>query len=274
MLTADIAISTYRQAGIKRLAEADLPRIDGVRYVISWQRHDNAPIPAPLLKRNDILVGRFDGLGQSANRNNSLDLCSADIIIVSDDDLIYYPEGIRQLISAYEQYPKMQLATVRSIHDCNRPFPDKITRLTLPLPKSYYVATFEITMRRELAQSLRFDTQLGLNSPLMHGGEDEVFLLAAIKKGFDCRFLPITICCHPEVSTGLKPQNRYNLRALGCVIRLYYPKSWPLRIPLKALRLQRAGQASLLNALFWMFRGSRLTDKITTVDNRRQRSRD
>lgn len=260
-MTADIAISTHKQAGIQRLAQGNLPNIPDVRYIISWQSHENAPIPEQLSDRDDVTIIRFDGHGQSHNRNNALEHCNADIVIISDDDLIYRPDGIKAALAEFEKNPQMEVATFRSIHDPSISYPDKITPLSLPLPRNYYVSCFEIALRRNSeAGKLRFNPELGLNSPRMHGGEDEVFILTAIRRGLDCRFLPITVCEHPDLSTGLKSRlSAANLRAMGCVITLYYPATAPLRLILKAWRLSRAGRTSLPRALHHLFSGALAT---------------
>lgn len=256
-MTADIAISTYKTEGISRIANAGLPHIPDVRYVISWQAHDNAPIPDTLTDRDDITVVRFDGHGQSHNRNNALIHCTSDIIIISDDDLNYFPENITYLIKAFEDHPDMDVATFRSIHDAAIHYPDTQTRLSIPLPRNYYVSCFEIALRRESeAGRLRFNPELGLNSPRLHGGEDEVFIYSAIRRGLNCQFIPLTLCEHPDVSTGLKGGlTPANLRAMGTVITLYYPATAPLRIILKALRLKRKAQSGFFKALYFLGQG-------------------
>lgn len=257
-MTADIAISTYKQAGIARLAKGFLIPIAGVRYVISWQNHENAPIPEVLSKRDDVTILRFDGDGQSNNRNNALLHCTSDIVIISDDDLIYREEGIRQLIRKFEEFPEMEVATFRSVHDAEITYPGGVTSLSTHLPKGYYISCIEIALRRNSrAGLLRFNPELGLNSPRMHGGEDEIFVFTAIKRGLDCRFLPITVCEHPHSSTGLKRSlTPANIRAMGCVIRLHHPLSFIPRIFLKAWRLSRKKQSSFFKAIRFLTGGA------------------
>lgn len=256
MLTIDIAISTYKPEGIKRLASHPLPKMPGVRYIVSWQMHQQAHVPHSLAEREDMKIYRFDTPGQSHNRNNALDHCDADIVIISDDDVILIPEGIERLRDAYERYPQMDMATFRSIHDPSVVYPAEETELACPLPKGYYAACFELSMSRKAASSLRFNPELGLNSPRMHGGEDEIMLLTAIRRQMDVRFIPTTICEHIHPSTGLKHHHTpENLRATGCVITLYYASSALPRIILKAIRLQKQSKDPLLKSIFYMLQG-------------------
>ncbi len=74
--TLDLLVATHRPEGILRVAQMVLPPIAGVRYVVSWQNHHDAPEPE-VLKRPDVTILRFDGVGLSANRNNALANCTA-----------------------------------------------------------------------------------------------------------------------------------------------------------------------------------------------------
>lgn len=252
MLSLDIAIATHRQEGIRRFAcEGVLPRIDGVRYVVSWQEHGGMPLPEALARRADVEVHRFDGRGQSLNRNNSLDHCKGDLVLVSDDDVDYDTEGLQGLRRAMEENPAVDVAMFKSVHSDMSRFPSVETPLSLPLPKGYHASGIEIVVRRKgEAARLRFCPELGLASPSMHGGEDEVFLLTAIKRGLVCRFFPVVVCTHQGESTGtVASPTREHLRAAGCVIKLYYPATASLRVVLKAMRMARAGRTSFGRAL-------------------------
>lgn len=254
--TLDLLVATHRPEGILRVAQMVLPPIAGVRYVVSWQNHQDAPVPE-VLKRPDVTILRFDGVGLSANRNNALAHCTAEVVLISDDDVICTPKRIDALRCAFRDNPQVDVATFRSDHDDMSRFPTSRVTLQSRLPKGYSVTSFEIAFRRERIGNLCFCPELGLGSPTLHGGEDEVFLLSAIRRGLTCIFFPITICAHPHPSTGTKaritPQNQM---AQGAVIRLSNPATWLLRIPLKAWRLSRRGQAPLLQALFRGLQGA------------------
>jgi len=255
-MTLDLALVTHRPEGIARVAAMQLPRVDGVRYVVSWQAHDNAPIPAGLL-RPDIEVHRFDGKGISTNRNNAIGHCKADIILFADDDIIYTADGLRAVIDTFARHPEVDMATFRSRQPTNKVYPDKSVKLNAHLPKNYSVGTIEIAFRRSTAGFLRCHPELGLGSPRLHGGEDEMFLMSAIRRGLECRFFPVTICEHPNPSTGTKASlTNENLQAAGCLIALTRPGTAIMRLPLKAWRVSRARQASLPRAIYHLFRGA------------------
>lgn len=254
MTTLDIAIATHKPEGIERLAAGHLPQIEGVTYVVSWQNHQDYPLPAAL-ERPDVEVYRFDRTGQSLNRNNAFDHCRADIIMPSDDDLIFYESGIKDLIEFYALHPEADFVTFKSIHARGIRYPEGSCKLSKPLPKNYNVACIELSFRRRTG--LRCCPELGLGSPRIHGGEDEILLETALRRGLDCRFVPITVCEHDHPSTGTKSRfTNENIRAAGCIIALIYGSEALLRVPLKAWRIFRAGKASLPRALGYAIQGA------------------
>lgn len=236
----------------------DLPVIEGVRYIVSWQDHRNAPIPPLLTARDDVRVFRFNDKGLSRNRNNALAHCSGDVILISDDDTKFYPDGISSLIESFMAYPDMDVATLRADYPTHRKsYPPAYSNLHIPLPKNYCVASIEIALRRITGGALKFHPDFGLGSSLLHGGEDEILLLTAINRGLVCRHLPIVVCAHPTLSTGYKPElSSKNIRAMGCVIALSYPLSSVLRIPLKAWRIHKSHQSSFFKSLRYLISGA------------------
>lgn len=256
-MTVDLAVATYRPEGIERVARMVLAPMEGVRYVVSWQEHGDAPVPESLARRDDVEIHRFERKGQSLNRNNAMNHCTADIILHADDDLVYTPQGLQTVIDTFSNNPDIDVATFRSERVPPKTYPARTTVLNRRLPRGYFASMIEIAVRRSTAGSLRCCPELGLASARMHGGEDEMFLQTAIRRGLRCLFVPVTICSHPAPSTGTKARlTPENLRATGCTIALSYGPSAILRVPLKAMRVSRAGQAPFLRALFYIAQGA------------------
>lgn len=254
----DIAIATHKIAGIERVAKMLMPETDGIKYIVSWQNHSNAPIPQSILERNDVSVYRFEEIGLSPNKNNALDHCKSEIIYFTDDDVELYPEGIALLRKAFKNHPSVELATFRSQHGDMSRFPEVETTLSHKYPKGYSVCGIEIAFRQSTQPRLRYCREFGFGENIMmHGGEDEMLLHSAINRGMVCQFFPITICSHPHPSTGSKKHlSDKNLRALGCVIQLHYPGSSIIRVPLKAWRLFKNGQSGFFKALRYLSGGA------------------
>ena len=256
-MTLDVAVATHGKDGIKRVEKMLLPRQEGVRYVVSWQEHGDAPVPQSLLERSDVEVWRLDLKGVSNNRNNATDHCRADIVLASDDDLTYEPDAFRKIVAAFEKDPALDLATFRVKFHKDKPYPANGTRLTVPFPTNYWVSCVEIAFRRERLRDIRFNPGIGPGAPLLLCGEDELFAIDAVRAGFNCRHIAELICSHPHPSTGTRVTDGI-LLSNGFLIRTIYPGSYLPRILLKAYRVSRGKKCSILRAAFLMLRGTRI----------------
>ncbi len=266
MLTLDLALATHRPEGIRRVADMNLPVVDGVRYIVSWQNHADAPVPEALM-RDDVKIYRFDCTGQSLNRNNAVDHSTADIVLNADDDLIYTAEELKAIIRVFNDNPYVDVATFIADMPGKPVCPAVSCALHEPLPKDYWVATFNIAFRRASVGNLRFHPEFGLGSPRLHGAEDELFLLSAIRRGLNCRFFPVKICTHPGQTTGTKSHlSPENLMATGCYIALAYPATFFPRLFIKAWRLKRNKQSKFFRSLKHLAAGARLAPKILKGD--------
>ncbi len=232
----DIAVATLGADGIERVGHMLLPPAEGVRYVVSWQRHEGLEPPGSL-RRDDVLLLRLDGVGLSRNRNNAIRHASADIILFADDDIEYLPEVISRVRSAFVMNPDADIILFKAIYPHAKLYPESSCPLRLPLPKGYYVSSIEIACRRQSLGDLRFCESLGLGAPVLTAGEDEYFIYSALRRGLQCRFENETICCHPAPTTGSGGAiSDGALRASGCLISIFYPHTAFLRLPLKAWR--------------------------------------
>jgi glycosyltransferase involved in cell wall biosynthesis len=254
--TLDLAMATWKPDGISRVAAMNLPQVDGVRYVVSWQASADAPIPAELAARADVSIHRTDAVGVAANRNNALEHCTADVVLHSDDDLVYSAEGLQAVRRAFAEHKDVDLAVFQYDGDDGKNYPAEECDLAV-LPKNFWVATFQLAVRRDSAAGvLRFNTAFGPGAEFTASGEDEVYLLTARRRGISCRFFPITITTHCGITTGQRAiTNAKVLHGMGAVIRLSYPRTALLRILLKAWRMWRSGQCAPAFALRGLLRG-------------------
>lgn len=256
-MTLDVLISTCTPGGIDRVAAMELPVVQGVRYVVTWQRPEGVPVPAALAERSDVEIHRVTSVGLSNNRNEGIIRSKADIWLVADDDLRYTPEGLRSVIDAFGSRHSMDVALFRFEGADGKIYPPEECQV-FPYPKDFYPSSIEIAVRRSpRTESMRFDPRFGLASGLFHAGEEDVFLLRGRELGLDIRLIPETITTHEGVSTGKsRITDRKVLAAFGAVMSYHHTLTLPLRLPLKAFRLHRSGQASFITALLGMTRGA------------------
>lgn len=251
-----VLIATCRPAGIERVVEMDLPEVDGVHYWVSWQMHENLPLPEPLSLRKDMTVLRADTIGLSNNRNNLLENAIGDVFLIADDDLRYTSTQLVDVIRTFDENPDVDYASFMFTGADAKAYPSHACPLW-PVPKNFFQTSFEVAIRNNSRTArLRYNPFFGLGAPVLRSGEDELFLISAIRLRLNCKFFPIIITHHEGLTTGTrKITDNGVLKASGAVIAVQYPFTAFLRIPLKAYRLQMSGQASFGKSLWYMIQG-------------------
>lgn len=264
MTTLEVLIPTHTPEGILQVEAMNLPVVQGVGYVVSWQNYGDGVIPSSLASRSDIKIVKCERKGVSANRNNALDHATADILLIGDDDLIYTPEQLEMVRQTMDKNPAVDYASFRYDGADAKYYPSEECDLTARIPKGFYQTTFEIALRRNSpAGKLRFNEQFGPGAPVFTASEDEIMFMTARNRGISMRFFPITITTHPGPTTGnRKVADDGVLLSAGVVAAKLFPISCLLRIPLKAWRLYRKGNAPLFKSLSLMTRGALMSRKI------------
>lgn len=259
-MTLDVLISTCRPAGIEHVAAMDLPVVEDVTYIVTWQDSRDTPVPPALEQRKDIEIYRVDTIGLSNNRNEGISRSRGDIWLVADDDLRYTAPQLRKVIDTFRSRPAMDVALFRFEGAGSKLYP-AVETPAIPYPKFYYPSSVEIAVRRSpRTMAMRFDPRFGLGSGLFHAGEEDIFLLRGRELGLDMRIIPETITLHQGVSTGEGSiTDGKVLAAFGAVMRYHYPLSFILRLPLKAWRLSRAGRCGFMRGLARMSGGALYT---------------
>ncbi len=252
----EVLISTLGRDGIERVAKMVLPRVDGVRYLVSWQKPDG-DIPQSLV-RPDMSVYRTSSMGISSNRNDAFDASTARLLLIADDDLIYTEEGLQSVIATMEAHPEVDLATFRHEGGDEKKFPDYEFDLTARV-KNYYVTSFEIALRRHVVfgeNRVRYDVRFGPGAPRFKAGDEAFFVDDVMRAGYICRFFPITIVTHPGKTNSHRYLTSAFLESQGVHIRSQYPwySAWA-RIPLVAWRHYKARRYTLFPAIWFLFRG-------------------
>lgn len=264
----DVLIASYGPEGLERLAAIGLPKISGVRWLISSQFPEgNFPEIPPQLVRDDILVEFSTSVGLSVNRNLLLDRAGAELCLLADDDLVYSPKGIESIIRTFDLHPDLDIAAFmyNTVPDVCRSDPGKVSDF-IPLtekqypssefplnnpPKGFYITTFELAFRLQSVRrsGIRFNENFGVKA-LYPCGEDSLFLDDSMRAGLRGRFFPITIITHLGASTGIRRLGDADiLRAQGLLIPRLAPKPWLPRVLLKAWRSSRATNRPLLFCL-------------------------
>lgn len=251
-----VLIATCRPDGIKRVVTMNLPEVEGVHYWVSWQMHENLPVPETLASRKDVTVLRSDSIGSSNNRNNLLDQAVGELFLIADDDLCYTTDQLNNVIRTFDENPEVDYASFMYTGANAKSYPSVSCSLR-PIPKNFSQSCIEIALRcNDRTSQLRFNPYFGIAAPVLCAAEDEMFLWQAVRSGLECRFFPIVITHHAGLSTGKRRIVDYGvLKAAGAVIFIQYPFTAALRVPLKAWRLSKSGQAPFCKSLWYLCEG-------------------
>ncbi|MDE6741808.1 MAG: glycosyltransferase [Muribaculaceae bacterium] len=231
-----VMICTYGRDGIERVARSSHPEVDGVEYLVSWQTEGQQPYPKNL-DRKDFKIITTDTKGLSVNRNIALAMASAPVLLISDDDVDYTEEGLREVLDTFKNLNNVDIATFRYVSSSHsKSYPSTQCDLASPA-KGYFPTSFEIAFRRTSVQgTVWFNENFGIGATFP-SGEEDIFLRDCLDIGLKGLFLPITIARHDGTTTSdrnLMLPSRPLTK--GAVFRRLHPRDWPLRMIIHALR--------------------------------------
>lgn len=217
-LTLDILISTYND-GIQRVPEILLPPIEGIGYVVSMQYTEDqylAMIPPVLKKREDVRLCFLEGLGLSANRNNTLRHTKADICMLADDDVRYTAEDLQTVRDYFESHADVDVALWQAEvvdGEALKRYPSGSICFSKERVRGYYPSSIEISFRRKsLIKSDLFDVRLGIGSEKTLFGEEEAWVERLRRRGKKIMFEPVTVVkttCTPKSAKCAYDDERY-----------------------------------------------------------------
>lgn len=249
MRELDVLIATHGNDGLKKIEEMRLPSVKGVTYIITWQKPAGDYSTSPLLKRDDIEIHTSDTIGLSRNRNLGISVAKAPVCLIADNDLYYTPSQLETVISTFKLHQELQIATFKHI-GADKMYPENECDFTESVPKGYSVSSIEIAFRRNAIKDIRFDERFGIGAEYCLG-EEEKFIHDCRKSGISCRFFPIEITRHDDLSTGKRPLVDARVaRGHGAFIRCIYGfvAGFP-RVPLFVYRNWRSGRVNFLFGL-------------------------
>ena len=203
MLTIQFVISTLGER-IAQAAKVLLPSMEGVSYVVVWQRNGigSDALPAELKEREDVSIVEDNGKGLARSRNIALENATADLLVITDDDNRYDTAAIELIRNAFEKHPTAGLIQFQALSMEGKPlrnypaFPYAYeTR-----PRGTYFCSVELVMRRK-ANLPRFDERFGLGAEL-GCGEEEVFVHEAVKRGVKMIYVPQPLVRTDGATTG------------------------------------------------------------------------
>lgn len=266
MTDLQVLISTYGPRGLDSVAALPHPAMDGVEYLVSWQAHEDKPVPESLRNRKDFIIFREESLGLCNNRNALLSQASAPLVVISDDDLEYEEVHLRAVLRAFRENPDAHFLTFRYASErFPKPYPSHSFDLRKP-PKGYFVTSMELAlnlkkMREDGFGLPEFDPAFGINGTTFCCGEEDLLVYGMLKRGMSGRFIPEDICMNTDSTTSERiGATQPCIEAKGAVMRRIKPLSWPLRMITHALRSSKtkgSQHVAFLSYCRWWLNGVR-----------------
>lgn len=237
-----VLISTYGADGLVRVMQSSHPAVEGVEYLMSWQVPDlSIAVPDELLSRPDFRVEKSRTRGLSRNRNITLSLSTAPLLLLADDDVSYTAEALQQILQSFEVYPQADILTFR--HKTTEGFVKPYPKGVHPLgkrAKGYYYSSIEIAFRAEKIRGRHFfNEHFGAGGAEFCCGEEDLFMHELLSSGLTGLFVPIDIGTHQGLSAAGYMQDVDMIPAKGAVFLQLHPKSWPVYMLAHALRRPR-----------------------------------
>ncbi|MCH5221027.1 MAG: glycosyltransferase [Muribaculaceae bacterium] len=235
-----VQIAVYGHDGMSRLLEHSHPQEPGVQWLVSWQVPDgDCTVPQALLARDDfdVIVNRDRGVAK--NRNHALDVSDdAPWCLLSDDDVDYEADALRELMGAFDEYPEADIICCRYLSrgSYTKNYGEGVFTLNRA-PKGWYAATIEMAFRRESCKGLRFNENFGPGSGRLISGEDSVWFCDMMRKGLKGVCVPIDLCSHDGETSGERlARDKEFVKAQGAIIIHSKPLTWLPRLLLYAYR--------------------------------------
>jgi len=159
--------------------------------------------------------------GLSKSRNRALQHAAAGIALIADDDVRHPPAAPARVAAAFAAHPRADIITFQAQTPAGAPFKKYQTRARRHTARSIMrVSSWEIALRVESirAAGLRFDERFGLGAEFPTG-EENIFLIDALRRGLRLRYQPQVIAIHPAASSGADLSTAAAIEAKGAAHR-------------------------------------------------------
>ena len=168
-----------------------------------------------------VRVINVDEKGLSKSRNLAINNASKKICLITDDDVIYFPNFEDEIILAFNQNPEAPIITFNHQRiGLNKPQNSSQKPFNHSLKSIWNVCSIEIAFQLKdiVANNICFDENFGLGS-YFETAEEYLFLRDAIKQKLSVLFCPSVIVSHPLISSG---ENQGSDKILFARAALFY----------------------------------------------------
>ncbi|MBL4934993.1 glycosyltransferase [Clostridium sp. YIM B02515] len=213
-----------------------------------------------------MITTPYRGVGK--NRNTALLHSSGDILMFSDDDIVYvdgYAEGV---VKAFEELPDADMIVFNCIKHSNnsRGRIGKVSRVRLWNFMRYGTVSFVIKKEAVLKYNLNFSQLFGGGSRYC-SGEDNLFLREALKKNLKVYSHPFTIAhINQGPSTWFEGFNKKYFYDNGAWLQAAFPILRHLLVWYFVLKFAKKTNLSRMDTLRLQYSGMKAFKKGLSYD--------
>lgn len=143
---------------------------------------------------NTIRGYSFAEKGVGLSRNNALLRAKADLVLFSDEDIVYHDGYAKKIIEAFEQRPQADMLLFNMDVEADRATYHIEREHRVRFYNSGRYPTYSFAIRREKLHKANITFSLLFGGGAKYSnGEDSLFLLECLKKGLKVYALPIEI---------------------------------------------------------------------------------
>jgi len=209
-------------------------------------------------KNNTIRCICTDEKGLSRSRNRALQESKADIVLIADDDLIYYKNYKNIIIKAYIDYPEHDII-IFNCDDYAKNYPNYSKKVSFLQTMKF--CSFQLSLKRNaiIKNNIFFNTFFGSGSDYYKSGEENIFLSECYKQKIKIFYCPIKILY--RINTGNSSwftgfNNKSFIKARGAVFYALSPHLVYLLILQYAVRKRPLLKPiSLVDSIVYMLQG-------------------
>lgn len=134
--------------------------------------------------------------GLSKSRNLAFKKSNADVVLLADDDLIYFDDFQNTILESFKKHQNYDFL-IFNVDNYDRRYPDKIKNILWHQVLGF--SSCQIAFKRQdvLGKGLRLNENFGTGSGIYNSGEENIFLSQCFKH-FKMRYLPVKILKRPK----------------------------------------------------------------------------
>lgn len=196
----------------------------------------------------NVKVINSQEIGLSKSRNLSLDNATKELLVITDDDVIFKPDFESNITTAFNHFenPAMvRFCSEKTENVLMQKYP-KEQKQKLNWLDILNTISFEIVVNRTQLKNklMKFDERFGLGS-IFGAGEEQVFLSAIKKAGLKLCFEPEVLVVHLQPTTTHKISTEQKYYIQGAVLTAIFPNFYRFWFSLKVFFDWKQGNLSL-----------------------------